>query len=145
MDRETLKGLVDPELHEWLDNILKMCNTPYALENKIDLISLNRKVAVLSKKVEPCDLNSNGVAHGAATFGLMDQAFGMVCNIAVQTVGLSCNIIYHRPCFGELMIAEARMMNESRSLMTVEVTLRSEGKLIATATCIGFKVDGPKR
>jgi uncharacterized protein (TIGR00369 family) len=139
MDADGLKGIVGPELHERMDNILRMCNTPYAVANGIVPVSVSRGFVVLSKDVVACDLNSNGVVHGAASFGLMDQAFGMVCNIDAPTVGLSCNIIYHRPCFGGTMVAMAKVINESRSLMTIEVALHSDGKLIATATCIGFK------
>jgi len=145
MDMETLRGLVDPEMHEWLHNILEMCNAPYAVENEIELVSARKGSVVMRKVVSPQDHNSNGVVHGAASFGLIDHAFAVVCNMYVRTVGLSCNIIYHRPCFGEVMEAEAKLINESRSLITVEVTLISENKLIATATCIGFKAGKPEK
>ena len=131
MDMETLRGLVDPKMHGWLDNILEMCNAPYAVENRIELVSADKDRVVMRKNVTSRDLNSNGVVHGAASYGLMDHAFAVICNMDVRTVGLSCNIIYHRPCFGETMEAEARLMNESKSLMTVEVTLYSEDKTFA--------------
>ncbi|MCL1979195.1 MAG: PaaI family thioesterase [Methanomassiliicoccaceae archaeon] len=145
MDMETLRGLVDPEMHEHLDNLYEMCNAPYAVEHGIELISASKKMVVMKKKVFPGDLNSNGVVHGAASFGLVDHTFAVICNMDVRTVGLSCNIVYHRPCFGDVMEAEAKLVNESNSLMTVDVALRSEGKLIATATAIGFKAGKPKR
>ncbi len=145
MDMETLRGLVDPDMHPWLDNILEMCNTPYAVENGIELVRASKGSVVMRKKVFPSDLNSNGVVHGAASFGIMDQTFAVICNMDSRTVGLSCNIIYHRPCFGEIMEAEAKIVNESRSLMTVDVTLHSEGKLVATAVCIGFKAGKPEK
>jgi len=145
MDVETLRGLVDPEMHDWLDNILEMCNAPYAVENKIELVSASKKSVIMRKEVSPHDHNSNGVVHGAASFGLIDHAFAVVCNMHVRTVGLSCNIIYHRPCFGDVMEAEAELVSETKSLMIVDVTLRSEGKLIATASCIGFKAGKPER
>jgi acyl-CoA thioesterase len=145
MDMETLRGLVDPEMHEWMDNIFEMCNAPYAVENGIELISASKTTVVMKKNVAPSDLNSNGVVHGATSFGLVDHTFAVICNMDVRTVGLSCNIVYHRPCFGNVIEAEAKLINESKSLMTVEVTLRSEGKIIATATAIGFKAGKPKR
>ena len=145
MDMETLRGLVDPELYEWLDNILEMCNAPYAVGNGIELIRAEKEYVSMRKTVSPGDLNSNGVVHGAASYGLIDHVFAVICNMDVRTVGLSCNIIYHRPCFGSVMEAEAKVINRSKSLMTVEVTLRSEGKLIATATCIGFVSRRPER
>ena len=145
MDMETLRGLVDPEMHEWLDNIYEMCNAPYAAENGIELISASKGSVLMRKAVAPNDHNSNGVVHGAASFGLADHAFAVICNMDVRTVGLSCNIIYHRPCFGDVIEAEAKLISESKTLMTVEVKIRSENKLIATAICIGFKAEKPKR
>lgn len=145
MDKKALLQLVDPEMHDWIDNILEMCNAPYAVENGIELVSASKKLVVMRKKVSSRDLNSNGVVHGATSFGLVDHTFAVICNMDVRTVGLSCNIIYYRPCFGEVMEAEAKLVNESRTLMTVEVTLRSEGKLIASATCMGFKSGKPER
>jgi acyl-CoA thioesterase len=145
MDTETLRGLVDPEMHEWLDNVLEMCNAPYAIENGIELVSAGKSKVVMRKNVASSDLNSNGVVHGAASYGLIDHAFAVICNMDSRTVGLSCNVIYYRPCFGEVMEAEAKLINESKTLMTVEVTLHSEDKLIASATCIGFKARKPER
>ena len=145
MDMETLRGLVDPSMHGWLDNILEMCNAPYAIKNGIELISAGKDRVVMRKKVTPQDLNSNGVVHGAASYGLIDHAFAVICNMDVRTVGLSCNVVYYRPCFGETMEAEAKLMNESKSLMTVEVMLYSEDKMIASATCIGFKAGKPEK
>lgn len=142
---ETLRGLVDPEMHGCMDNIFEMCNAPYAVENGIELISASKTAVVMKKKVSPGDLNSNGVVHGASSFGLADHAFAVIGNMDMRTVGLSCNIIYHRPCFGDEIIAEAKLINESRSLITVEVALYSEDKIIATATAIGFKAGRPKR
>jgi len=145
MDMEALRKLVDPELYECMDNIHEMCNAPYAIENEIELISAKKGLVRMKKKVKPQDLNSNGVVHGAASFGLVDHAFAVICNMDVRTVGLSCSIVYHRPCFGKEIEAEAREINRSKSVMTVDVYLYSEGKLIATASCIGFISERPKR
>jgi uncharacterized protein (TIGR00369 family) len=145
MDKAALKGLVDPELHDRLDNILGMCNAPYALENGIELVGIHSGTVRMRKRIVPGDLNSNGVVHGAASFGLIDHTFAVMCNISESTVGLSCNVIYHRPCFGNVLEAEAGIINESRSLVTVEVSLFSDNKLIASATCIGFKSGRPGR
>ena len=145
MDMVTLRRLVDPELYDHLDNILEMCNAPYAVENNIELICADKCSVKMKKAISPRDLNSNGVVHGAASYGLIDHTFAVICNMDVRTVGLSCNVIYHRPCFGSEIEAEARIVNRSKSLMTVDVNLYSEGKLIATATCVGFISERPKR
>jgi acyl-CoA thioesterase len=145
MDMETLKGLVDPELYGCLDNLYEMCNTPYAVKNEIELVSASKKIVVMRKKVVPHDLNSNGVVHGATTFGIVDHAFAVIGNMDYRSVGLSCNINYHRPCFGGVLEAEARLVNESRSLMAADIAVYCDGKLIATANCIGFKAEKPKK
>ncbi len=122
-----------------MDNILEMCNAPYAVASGIELVSITKDSVRMRKTVREQDLNSNGVVHGAVSFGLIDHTFAVITNIDIPTVGQSCNIIYHRPCTGPIMETEARILNESRSLTTVEVRLSSNGKLIASATCIGFK------
>ena len=145
MDLETLKVLVDSDLHDRLDIISELCNAPYAVNNGIELVRASEDSVVMKKEVFPCDLNSNGVVHGAVSFGILDNVFGVTVNMRSPAVGLSCNVIYHRPCFGGILEAESKIVTESRSLITVDVSLRCENKLIATATCIAFKSERPKR
>jgi uncharacterized protein (TIGR00369 family) len=140
MDIGTLKGLVSPDLHEYLGNILEMCNAPYAVANGIELVSVDSLSVKMKKTVFPQDLNSNGVVHGAASYGLLDHTFAIACNIKEPAVGFTCNVIYHRPCTGNIVEAEATVINESRSVITIGVRVSSGGKLIASADCIGFKM-----
>lgn len=139
MDIETLKDLISVEFHDRLENILEMCNAPYAVSSGIELVSVDKDSVRMRKTIRDQDLNSNGVVHGAVSFGLIDHTFAVISNTTIPTVGQSCNVVYHRPCTGPIMEAEAKILNESRSLFTVEVLLHSNGKLIASATCIGFK------
>lgn len=134
-----MKVLVDPVFHEYLDSILEMCNAPYAVSHDIELVSIEKDIVRMKKVIGPSDKNSNGVAHGATSFGLIDHTFAVISNIKQPSVGLSCNVVYHRPGIGNLIESEARIINESRSLITVDVSVHSDSKLIATATCIGFK------
>jgi acyl-CoA thioesterase len=145
MDWETLKERVDPELHVWKDNIYEMCNTPYAVKNGIELVSITNESVIVKKEITAHDLNSNGVVHGATSFGIIDHAFAIIGNTWCRSVGLSCTINYYRPCFGGVLIAEAKNVNDSRTLVTTEITLHCDGKLIASALCIGFKGDKPKK
>jgi uncharacterized protein (TIGR00369 family) len=140
MDLETLKGLVSPGLHGYLGSILDMCNAPYAIANGLELVSVDSGSVKMKKTVFPQDLNSNGVVHGAASYGLLDHTFAIACNVKEPTVGFTCNVIYHRPCVGNVIESEATIINESRSVVTVGVKLFSGGKLIASADCIGFKM-----
>jgi len=145
MEWENLRELVDPALHKWKDNITEMCNTPYAIENGIELVSLTKGSVVVKKEITPRDLNSNGVVHGATSFGIIDHAFAIVGNTDIRTVGLSCTINYYRPCFGGVLIGEAKEVNRSKTLFTADMMLRCEGKLIASALCIGFIGEKPRK
>ncbi|MDR0523777.1 MAG: PaaI family thioesterase [Candidatus Methanoplasma sp.] len=139
MDMETLSGLVGEDILCHSERILAMCNAPYAAASGIELVRADAGRVSMRREVRPEDLNSNGVAHGAVTYGLADHAFAVACNISGDAVGLSCNITYHRPCPTGSLEAEAEVVNESRSLVTVYVRVTSGGRLIATADCIGFK------
>ena len=137
---ETVRGLVDKSLHQYLDSILEMCNAPYAVANGIELINISKDLTTtLRMNIRPGDLNSNGFVHGAVTYGLMDHTFAICCNVKEPTVGLSCNVTYFRPCTTNVIEAVATIINESKSLITVDVKILNEGKLIVSATCIGFK------
>lgn len=141
MDIETLRKIVCPEYHDRLDRAKEMCEAPFAVDRGIELISVSENSARMRMAVRPQDLNSNGVVHGAASYGLADHTFAMICNIKCVGVGQACNIIYHRPCKGPVMEAEATILNESRSLIIVDVKVTCEGKLIASAVCTAFKTE----
>jgi len=139
METETLRDLVGTEYIPYLDRIKVMCEAPYAVANGIELVSLTKESAKMRKVVRPDDLNSNGVAHGAVLFGLIDHTFAMAANVICDGVGQSCNIIYHRPVTGKVIETESRLINESRSLIIYDVRLFCDGKLCTSATCTGFK------
>lgn len=139
MDMETLRGRVSSEYQIHLDRILAMCNAPYAVDNGIELVSISPECARMRKEVRPEDLNSHGVVHGAVTFGIIDHTFAIAANVRGDGVGQSCNIIYHRPCKGPIIETECRPVNESRHLVIFDVRIMSEGKLMVSATCTGFK------
>lgn len=140
MDIETLKGLVCSEYHDKLDRILVMCNAPYARTAGLELVSITKDCVKMKKKILSEDLNSNGVVHGAVSYGLIDHTFAIADNIKSDGVGQSCNIIYHRPCKGPIIQTECCLINESRSLAIYDVRLFCEGKLIVSATCTAFRI-----
>ncbi len=140
MDVETLKNIVSPELQEYLPRILEMCNAPYAVANDIELVSLTPDCTRMKKKIGPDDMNSMGRVHGAALFGLIDHTFAIAANVKSDGTGQCCNIIYHRPCTDLEIESEARLINESKSLVIFDVKIYSGGKLRVSATCTGFKI-----
>jgi acyl-CoA thioesterase len=140
MDAAALKCLVSPDLHAYLDNILDMCNAPYAAANGLELVSVGKGEVRMRMTARPEHMNSNGVVHGAVTYGLLDHTFAIACNITEPTVGMNCCVMYHRPCVGGVIEAESKVINESKSVITVEVKVYSGGKLTASAQCVGFKM-----
>lgn len=144
MDMETLKGIVSPELHEYLPCILDMCNAPYAVANGIELVGLTPECTRMKKTIRPEDMNSMGRVHGASLFGFIDHTFATAANLKCDGTGQSCNIIYHRPCMDKEITAEARLINESRSLIIFDVRIYGGGKLRVSSTCTGFKLNNDR-
>lgn len=142
MDIETAKSLVSPEFYDRMDKIMEMCNdAPFAISNHLELVRVTEDSTVLRKEMHPEDLNSNGVAHGGSIYTLMDHTFATAANLRCFGVGQCSNIIYYRPWVGGTLEAEAKLINESKSLIMFEVYARCGGKLIASATFTAFKVE----
>jgi uncharacterized protein (TIGR00369 family) len=142
MDIETLKTIVCSEYHEYLPRVLDMCRAPYAVANEIELVKITPDCVTMRKIIRPEDMNSMGRVHGAALYGLADHTFAVACNLKHDGTGQSCNVIYHRPCFDDVVTAEAKLINESKSLGIWDVRLYSGGKMRMSAICTGFKING---
>lgn len=139
MDMDTLRERVSPEYHGKLDCIMRMCNAPYAVANGLELISMNPSSTRMGKKVRPEDLNSLGIVHGAVSFGLMDHTSAVAAEVLGEGCGQSCNIIYHKPCTGPYIEAEAKLINSSRTLAVYEVRVYQDGDMKVSAVCTNYK------
>lgn len=142
MDRTELLSITEESCRYDIDRIESMSKAPFAVGMGITLTYVSKERTVAEMTVRDGLLNSLGIVHGAATFGLIDHTFGVACNIGCDVVGQCCNVHYHRPAKDGVLTAEAVLMNESRKIVDYGVKVYGEGKLIASATCTGFKLGG---
>lgn len=141
MDNEQLRPFVAPEAQPYLDSICAMLNAPFCVALGLTPVRIGRDAVVLQMRIRPQDRNSNGFAHGGAIYGLMDHAYAILTNIDGHAVGQSSYESFYRPGRGDLLTAEARFINASKSLYTVEVRVTDEeGKLIASGTFTAFRL-----
>lgn len=139
MDMKTLRERVSPEYHGKMDCIMRMCNAPYAVANGLELISMSPSSTRMGKAVRPEDLNSAGIVHGAVSFGLIDHTSALAGEVMGEGCGQSCNVIYHRPCTGPYIEAEAKLISASRTLAIFDVRVYQDGEMKVSAVCTNFK------
>ncbi|MDD2626081.1 MAG: PaaI family thioesterase [Candidatus Methanomethylophilus sp.] len=140
MEKEDLRGIVAADAEPFMDNILPMVNAPYCVACGLRPVSITRDRVVMHKTVLPSDRNSNGFAHGGAIYSLMDHTFAILSNIEGPAVGQSTCVNFYRPGRGNELEAEARFINVSRSIYSIEVRATGDGKLIASGTFNAFRL-----
>jgi acyl-CoA thioesterase len=114
----------------------------FATGNGIYIVSVDENTAIVECKVRDDHYNARGTVQGGLIFTLADFAFGVVSNTGERKVtSQNITITFMRPPLGGTLTAIAKIINESKSMMLVEVEVRGEGnKLIAKAHANGFKV-----
>lgn len=97
--------------------------------------------SLCSMNITDGHLNAAGFVMGGAIFTLADFAFGVAANTEKSiTVTLSSSIQFINAAKCNKLIAEAKCIKEGRSVVFYEVNITDEcGKLIATATCNGYR------
>ncbi|MFO8101038.1 MAG: PaaI family thioesterase [Dehalococcoidia bacterium] len=82
-------------------------------------------------------LNNYGAVHGGAIYTMADACMGAAAFFALaedelcKTIELKIN--YFRPVVEGKMVCEARVVNKSNNLSTVEGEVTNDGRLIAKA------------
>lgn len=140
MDRNKLLSIVDEDSRSDVDRIGSISDAPFAKEVGIKTVLVSRERTVAEMLVRPGILNSLGVVHGAATYALIDHAFGVASNVSRDSVGQCVNVHYYRTVKDGLLRAEAVLINESNSISNYDVKVYSGDDLIASAVCTGFKI-----
>lgn len=105
----------------------------------IDCAEVGRSIC--SMKITDGHLNAAGFVMGGAIFTLADFAFGVAANTEKAiTVTLSSSIQFISAAKCDTLTAEAKCIKEGRSVVFYEVNITDDkGKLIATATCNGYR------
>ena len=145
MNDEEIRNSIDVSLrNELFEKVREIHNAPYARLNGIDIISIKQDEVCTKMSLEG-KINSIGFAHGAATFAIADHTFAFASNLwSERQTALSCNIVYHRPGIGKELTAVSSKISETRSVSVYSIAVHCDGKHIATATCIGFKIKDKK-
>ena len=87
--------------------------------------------AVIRLKAGPENLRPGGYISGPTQMTMADSVTYMAIftklGITPMTVTSNLNINFLRPCIGEAVIAEAKLMKLGRTLAVAEVEIRAEG------------------
>ncbi|NPA87639.1 PaaI family thioesterase [Caminibacter pacificus] len=107
----------------------------------IKLLEVHYGYAKAKMQIKEFHLNQAGVAHGGAIFTLADFAFAVASN-SFGKVSLAINTsisFMHAAKLGDILIAEANLVDESNRLATYEVIVKTEDKKIAFFTGTVYK------
>ena len=146
MDDNEIRNAIDPSLRDKIFDVIKAVHhAPYSRLNDIDLVSITPDEVKCKMAVTDDKMNSIGVVHGAAIFAIADCAFAFAANLhGEKQTALSGNIVYHRPGVGKELVATTSKVSDTNSVSTYHVTVYCDGRHIATATFVGFKLKDRK-
>jgi acyl-CoA thioesterase len=109
----------------------------------------SREHARVSAVVTDKFLQVHGLAHGAFIFALLDVAFALTVNAAIDAVAVQWSISQFRSArLGERVTAECRLLHAGRRLMVVElIATNAEGRVLSKgqATAIPVGESTPKQ
>lgn len=107
----------------------------------IEIVDIEENYCKTKLKVEKKHLNANNTVMGGCIYTLVDFTFAIASNVGNNpTSTLTSNIVYNAPAVGEYLYAESSVVKNGRSVATYTVSVTDEnGKLIATATSVGFR------
>ena len=100
-------------------------------QNRSEVMLMEDGHAVIRLKAGPENLRPGGYISGPTQMTMADSVTYMAIftklGITPMTVTSNLNINFLRPCIGEAVIAEARLMKLGRTLAVAEVEIRAEG------------------
>jgi len=145
MNDDEIRKCIDVSIRDKVfENVKEIYNAQYTLFNGIRIVSIKEDEVRLKMPVDG-KRNSIGFAHGGAVFTIADNAFAFAVNLTEERqVALSGHIVYHRPGVGKELLAVTSKVSDTNSVSTYDVKVYCDGKHIATATFIGFKVKDKK-
>lgn len=100
-------------------------------QNRSEVILMKDGHAIMRLKAGPEHLRPGGYISGPTQMTLADSVTYMAIftrlGITPMTVTSNLNINFLRPCIGETVIAEAKLMKLGKTLAVAEVEIRAEG------------------
>ena len=103
--------------------------------------------AKMSLEITKKHINAVGFTHGGVLFSLADCAFAEAVNFGnKKAVAIQVSINYLRPTSeGDVLIAEATTVSDSRTLALCNVTVKKEDKDIAMFSGLAYKIQPSKK
>ncbi len=111
----------------------------------IKLAEIGPDYARMTLTVAQHHLNGHGSCHGGVIFALADSAFAVACNSDNRRAVAQHNqISYLSPgVLGEILVAEARVVNRAGRTGITDVTVRNEdGRVIALFRGASRRIEG---
>lgn len=100
-------------------------------QNRSQVILMEDGHAMMRMKAGPEHLRPGGYISGPTQMAMADSVTYMAIftklGITPMTVTSNLNMNFLRPCIGEAVIAEAKLMKLGRTLAVAEVEIRAEG------------------
>ncbi len=109
----------------------------------IKLLEVGYGYAKAELKIGDFHLNQAGIAHGGAIFTLADFTFAVASNsFGVVSLAINTSISFINSAKkGDVLTAEAKLIDESRKLGNYEVLITNRDKKIAFFTGTVYKTD----
>jgi acyl-CoA thioesterase len=116
-------------------------NNEFGKNIGVELIEVKYGYAKVQMQVTKFHLNLAGVCHGGAIFTLADYAFAVASNsFGKVALGINANISFINSAKeGDILIAEAKLIDESNRLGTYEIKVMDNDKVIASVNGTVYK------
>ena len=108
----------------------------------IKVLEIKDGYAKMSIKIKENHINSMGFTHGGVLFALADCVFAEAVNFGdKEAVAIQVSINYLRPTVeGDLLIAEANTVSDSKTLALCSVVVKKENKDVALFSGLAYKI-----
>jgi acyl-CoA thioesterase len=119
---------------------------PYAKMLGLELVKVESGYALIRMAFSERHHNIYGRCHGGAIFSLIDEAFQIASNSSGRIeIALNVNVSYmNAPREGEVLTAEARLVNSSRRISHFLIEVRNAaGDLMAACQATAYRRDDP--
>jgi len=119
---------------------------PYAKMLGLELVKVESGYALIRMAFSERHHNIHGRCHGGAIFSLIDEAFQIASNSSGKIeIALNVNFSYMKaPREGEVLTAEARLVDSSRRISHFIIEVRNEsGDLMAACQATAYRRDDP--
>ena len=114
----------------------------FAKHNGMTILEVADNYALVECQINENHYNAKGSVQGGLIFTLADFAFAVVSNINdYVTMSQNITMTFMRPVFEGKIKAEAKIINQGKSMVLVEVEVKNlEDKLVAKMHANGFKI-----